>query len=122
MWYPDRSKATDKDPPLYLHIAAGSPEVLQKAVDKVNELIAIDLGSLVEDKKDRLREKVRFTLLGCNMMLTTPSANGPKRSSLSASKVSAISTCARKWWARACVFPHASIARRVFMLNDRAHL
>ena len=32
--------------------------MLQKAIDKVNELIAMDMGSLVEDKKDRLREKV----------------------------------------------------------------
>ena len=60
MWYPDRSKATEKDPPLYLHIAATTPEILQNAIDKVNELIAIDLGSLVEDKKDKLREKVRI--------------------------------------------------------------
>jgi hypothetical protein len=60
VWYPDRSKATEKDPPLYLHIAATSHEILQKAIDRVNELIAIDLGPLVEDKKDRLREKVRF--------------------------------------------------------------
>lgn len=58
VWHPDRSKATEKDPPLYLHIAATTPEILQKAVDKVNELIAVDLGSLVEDKKDRLRDKV----------------------------------------------------------------
>lgn len=33
--------------------------MLQKAIDKVNELIAMDMGSLVEDKKDRLRERVR---------------------------------------------------------------
>jgi len=59
VWYPDRSKATEKDPPLYLHIAATTPEILQQAIDRVNELIAVDLGSLVEDKKDRLREKVR---------------------------------------------------------------
>jgi hypothetical protein len=59
VWYPDRSKATEKDPPLYLHIAAATPEVLQKAIDRVNELMAVDLGSLVEDKKDRLRERVR---------------------------------------------------------------
>lgn len=59
MWYPDRSRATEKDPPLYLHIAATTPEILQDAIDKVNELISIDLGSLVEDKKDKLREKVR---------------------------------------------------------------
>ena len=57
-WYPDRSKATDKDPPLYLHISATTQEILQKAIDKINELIAMDMGSLVEDKKDRMREKV----------------------------------------------------------------
>ena len=33
--------------------------MLQKAIDKVNELIAMDMGSLVEDKKDRMRERVR---------------------------------------------------------------
>jgi hypothetical protein len=32
--------------------------MLQMAIDKVNELISVDLGPLVEDKKDRLREKV----------------------------------------------------------------
>ncbi|KAK0239272.1 hypothetical protein EDD85DRAFT_829632 [Armillaria nabsnona] len=59
-WYPDRSKATEKDPPLYLHVMASSPEILQKAIDHINQLIAIDLGSLVEDKKDRLREKRKW--------------------------------------------------------------
>ncbi|KAJ8463921.1 hypothetical protein ONZ45_g17416 [Pleurotus djamor] len=34
--------------------------MLDKAVEKVNELINIDLGSLVEDKKDRLREKRKW--------------------------------------------------------------
>lgn len=63
VWYPDRTKATEKDPPLYLHIAATTNEILQKAIEKVNELIALDMGSLVEDKKDRGREKVRDTLL-----------------------------------------------------------
>ena len=57
-WYPDRTKATEKDPPLYLHISATSHEMLQKAIDKVNELINLDMGSLVEDKKDRVRERV----------------------------------------------------------------
>ncbi|TFY80178.1 hypothetical protein EWM64_g3830, partial [Hericium alpestre] len=60
VWYPDRSKATEKDPPLYLHIAATTPEVLQKAIDKVNELISIDMGSLVEDKKDARRERRKW--------------------------------------------------------------
>ncbi|KAL4266684.1 KH domain containing protein RIK/BLOM7 [Pleurotus pulmonarius] len=60
IWYPDRSKATDKDPPLYLHISASSQEMLDNAVEKINELIAVDLGPLVEDKKDRLREKRKW--------------------------------------------------------------
>ncbi|KAJ8587564.1 eukaryotic type KH-domain (KH-domain type I) [Rhizopogon salebrosus TDB-379] len=60
VWYPDRSKATEKDPPLYLHISASSKEMLQMAIDKVNELISVDLGPLVEDKKDRLREKRKW--------------------------------------------------------------
>ncbi|KAH9926778.1 uncharacterized protein B0H18DRAFT_954660 [Fomitopsis serialis] len=60
VWYPDRSKATERDPPLYLHISATSQEMLQKAIDKVNELIAMDMGSLVEDKKDRTRERRKW--------------------------------------------------------------
>ncbi|TFY59911.1 hypothetical protein EVJ58_g5491 [Rhodofomes roseus] len=60
VWYPDRTKATEKDPPLYLHISATSPEMLQNAIDKVNELIAMDMGSLVEDKKDRMRERRKW--------------------------------------------------------------
>ncbi|EKM81604.1 hypothetical protein AGABI1DRAFT_98245 [Agaricus bisporus var. burnettii JB137-S8] len=60
VWYPDRSKATEKDPPLFLHIAAATQEALQKAIDKVNELLSVDLGSLVEDKKDKLRDKRRW--------------------------------------------------------------
>ncbi|KAI0765329.1 eukaryotic type KH-domain type I [Fomes fomentarius] len=60
VWYPDRSKATEKDPPLYLHISATSPEMLKKAVDKVNDLINTDMGSLVEDKTSRVRERRKW--------------------------------------------------------------
>ncbi|KIY44950.1 hypothetical protein FISHEDRAFT_50240 [Fistulina hepatica ATCC 64428] len=60
IWHPDRSKATERDPPLYLHVTANTEEQLQKAIDKINEYISIDLGSLVEDKKDRLREKRKW--------------------------------------------------------------
>lgn len=63
VWYPDRSKATEKDPPLYLHISATTKEILQRAVDKVNELMSKDIGSLVEDKSSRGRERVRDTRL-----------------------------------------------------------
>ncbi|KAI0634872.1 hypothetical protein C8Q77DRAFT_1054455 [Trametes polyzona] len=60
VWYPDRSKATDKDPPLYLHISATSQEMLDKAVAKINELINMDMGSLVEDKSSRVRERRKW--------------------------------------------------------------
>ncbi|KAG7094225.1 hypothetical protein E1B28_007832 [Marasmius oreades] len=60
VWYPDKTKATDKDPPLYLHIMANTKESLQKAIDKINDLMSIDMGSLVEDKKDRMREKRKW--------------------------------------------------------------
>jgi len=57
IWYPDRTKATERDPPLYLHISANTKEMLQTAIDKVNELIAVDMGSLVEDKGKREKRK-----------------------------------------------------------------
>lgn len=58
-WIPDRSKATEKDPPLYLHISANSQEQLDIAVAKVNEFINMDMGSLVEDRSNMKRERVR---------------------------------------------------------------
>lgn len=51
VWYPDKSKATEKDPPLYLHISATTQEILDKAVKRINDLIAQDLGPLVEDRR-----------------------------------------------------------------------
>ncbi|QRW23357.1 hypothetical protein RhiXN_08393 [Rhizoctonia solani] len=62
VWYPDKSKATEKDPPLYLHISAATQEVLNKAIEKVNELINTDMGSLLEDRKrdDRGRERKKW--------------------------------------------------------------
>ncbi|KAN0111722.1 hypothetical protein V8E52_008283 [Russula decolorans] len=57
IWYPDRTKATEKDPPLYLHISANTKEMLQLAMDRVNDLISIDMGSLVEDKGRREKRK-----------------------------------------------------------------
>lgn len=97
MWYPDRTKATEKDPPLYLHIAASTPEILQQAIEKVNELISVELGSLVEDKKDRLREKVppHFYLVFLWFNITysaVSSANGLKKNSRSGLRLSGIST------------------------------
>ncbi|PPQ89270.1 hypothetical protein CVT25_001354 [Psilocybe cyanescens] len=59
VWYPDRSKATEKDPPLYIHISARTKDMLDKAVAKVNELISLDMGSLVE-KGDKTRERRKW--------------------------------------------------------------
>ncbi|KAG5461427.1 MAG: hypothetical protein BJ554DRAFT_6385 [Olpidium bornovanus] len=41
MYYADRADSTDKDPPLYLHIAANDKESLEKAEARVRELIEI---------------------------------------------------------------------------------
>ena len=38
VWYPDRSKATERDPPLYLHLSTSSKGHLQHAIDKINEM------------------------------------------------------------------------------------
>lgn len=88
IWYPDRNKATEKDPPLYLHVTAATAEVLKKATDKIEELMNMDLGSLAEDKR---REKVSRVqcYFGRSDLLTLVrycdderSVNGQKRSSL----------------------------------------
>ncbi|KAG8757945.1 hypothetical protein FRC14_001128 [Serendipita sp. 396] len=57
VWYPDKSKATEKDPPLYLHVSATTQEILDKAVKRVNELIAADLGPLVEDRRKEFNKR-----------------------------------------------------------------
>ncbi|OAQ25840.1 hypothetical protein K457DRAFT_752809 [Linnemannia elongata AG-77] len=38
-YYPDRSMATEKDPPLYLHVTALTQEALDLALQKIDELI-----------------------------------------------------------------------------------
>ncbi|KAG0163031.1 hypothetical protein DFQ28_000422 [Apophysomyces sp. BC1034] len=38
-YYPDKNLATEKEPPLYLHITASTKEALDQAVTKVEELI-----------------------------------------------------------------------------------
>lgn len=95
VWYPDRSKATEKDPPLYLHLSASSRDVLQRAIDRVNDLISMDLGPLVEDKKDRLRDKVDQDV---PMLYLHPhpssSGNGQKKNSQLVWRRSEISTYA----------------------------
>jgi len=41
---------------LYIHVSARTKESLDSAVAKIHELVALDLGSLVE--KDKGRERV----------------------------------------------------------------
>ena len=72
--------------------------MLQKAIDKVNELISLDMGSLVEDKKDRMRERVRLHIFGVFLMCSFRcSENGPRRRYLLVSRVSGTSTSERRW-------------------------
>ncbi|KAF8595506.1 hypothetical protein BDV93DRAFT_534889 [Ceratobasidium sp. AG-I] len=73
VWYPDKSKATEKDPPLYLHISAATQDVLNKAIEKVNELINTEMGSLLEDRKkdDRGRERRKWPEEKINVGLET---------------------------------------------------
>ncbi|KAJ3267998.1 hypothetical protein HDU76_011531, partial [Blyttiomyces sp. JEL0837] len=49
-YYSDKSQATEKDPPLYLHITAVSEEILEEAVKKVEELIAQAAVPLVNER------------------------------------------------------------------------
>ncbi|EJD05371.1 uncharacterized protein FOMMEDRAFT_165816 [Fomitiporia mediterranea MF3/22] len=60
VWYPDRTKASEKDPPLYLHVSASSKEQMDSAIAKLNDLMNAELGSLVEDKKDMRRERRKW--------------------------------------------------------------
>ncbi|GAA5967464.1 hypothetical protein JCM8115_000798 [Rhodotorula mucilaginosa] len=46
VWYPDKSMATEKDPPLYLHIAGDTEEKLAAGVKAVRALIDQDLNLL----------------------------------------------------------------------------
>ena len=81
-----------------MHISATTNESLQRAIDKVNELMNIDMGSLVEDKSSRLREKVRLRnhLVINHVIDVTNSVNGQKKRSPWDSIPSGTSTSERK--------------------------
>ncbi|GAA5874168.1 hypothetical protein JCM1840_000373 [Sporobolomyces johnsonii] len=51
VWYPDKSMATEKDPPLYLHITAENAEKLEAGVRAVQALIDQDLAPLVDQRR-----------------------------------------------------------------------
>ncbi|ODQ63970.1 hypothetical protein NADFUDRAFT_52954 [Nadsonia fulvescens var. elongata DSM 6958] len=56
-YYPDKSRATERDPPLYLHIEAHDQDTLDKGIEKVNELINQDLPSLIDERRFRRRDQ-----------------------------------------------------------------
>lgn len=64
VWYPDKTKATDKDPPLYLHISGKTQAMVDAAVTEINDKIAADLGPLVEDRRRDDKPRERVSLLG----------------------------------------------------------
>lgn len=56
-WLPDRTKATEKDPPLYIHVSATSQEILDKGVAAIEELLDMEMAPLVTDFRAKAREE-----------------------------------------------------------------
>ncbi|KAI9734757.1 MAG: hypothetical protein M1818_006744 [Claussenomyces sp. TS43310] len=55
-YYPDKSMATAANPPLYLHITSQTKIGLEKAVEKIDELMKQELPNLVDERRFRRRE------------------------------------------------------------------
>ncbi|KAH0565843.1 hypothetical protein GP486_000766 [Trichoglossum hirsutum] len=55
-YYPDKSLATPANPPLYLHVTSTTKEGLEKAVQKIEELMQQELPNLVDERRFRRRE------------------------------------------------------------------
>lgn len=56
-WLPDRTKANDKEPALYLHITAPTQAILDAGVEAVEKLLAQELGPLVVDYRAKRQEE-----------------------------------------------------------------
>lgn len=85
VWYPDKSMATDKDPPLYLHITAvrsstapaileqlltspraqDTAEKLEAGIKAIQELIEQELGPLIDQSRFRDRDAPRERVRSC---------------------------------------------------------
>ncbi|OCK75517.1 hypothetical protein K432DRAFT_386153 [Lepidopterella palustris CBS 459.81] len=59
-YYPDKSMATAASPPLYLHVTSTTKEGLEKAIQKINELMKQELPNLVDERRFRRREPEQF--------------------------------------------------------------
>ncbi|EEQ28298.1 KH domain-containing protein [Microsporum canis CBS 113480] len=55
-YLPDKSMATPSNPPLYLHVTSRTREGLDKAVEKIEELMKQELPVLVDERRFRRRE------------------------------------------------------------------
>ncbi|MCJ1412532.1 hypothetical protein MMC19_006627 [Ptychographa xylographoides] len=55
-YYPDKSLATAASPPLYLHITSTTKDGLEKAVQRVQELMKQELPNLVDERRFRRKE------------------------------------------------------------------
>lgn len=55
-YLPDKSLATAANPPLYLHVTSTTKAGLEKAVEKINELMQQELPNLVDERRFRRRE------------------------------------------------------------------
>ncbi|KAJ4523963.1 hypothetical protein HRR83_002081 [Exophiala dermatitidis] len=59
-YYPDKSMATATNPPLYLHVTSTSKAGLEKAIEKIEELMKQELPNLVDERRFRRREPEPF--------------------------------------------------------------
>ncbi|PGH27493.1 hypothetical protein AJ80_00734 [Polytolypa hystricis UAMH7299] len=57
-YLPDKTMATPTNPPLYLHVTSTSKEGLEKAIEKIEELMKQELPNLVDERRFRRREPV----------------------------------------------------------------
>lgn len=55
-YYPDKSMATERDPPMFLHIASPVKTKMEAAVGMANKLINSELGPLVDERRFRKKE------------------------------------------------------------------
>ncbi|KAG5438024.1 hypothetical protein PCANB_000371 [Pneumocystis canis] len=63
-YYPDKNLATERDPPLYLHITSTTKSGLEAAVKKIEELMSQELPSLVDEKRFRKKDDAERDELG----------------------------------------------------------
>lgn len=56
-YYPDKSMATERDPPMFLHISSPTKTKMEAAVGMANKLINSELGPLVDERRFRKKEE-----------------------------------------------------------------